>query len=60
MLEDGWEKDIKQGKQVYVAIVPTYDGSSKRPSSIDVVYTVDGAREGRRFINSSKGKSHGK
>lgn len=60
VLESGWANDIKAGKQVYVAITPTYDGSSKRPSTITVVYSVDGFRETRSFRNGSKGKSHGK
>jgi hypothetical protein len=60
VLESGWANDIKAGKQVYVAITPTYDGSSKRPSAIRVVYSVNGSRETRTFPNGSKGKSHGK
>jgi len=60
VLENGWANDIKRGKQVYVAIVPHYDGSSKRPSVIDVTYTVNGTRRTRSFSNSSKGKSRGK
>jgi hypothetical protein len=60
VLENQWAKDVKEGKQVYVAITPTYVGSSKRPNAINVIYTVNGARSLQRFPNSPKGKSHGK
>jgi len=60
VLENQWAKDIKEGKQVYVAITPTYVGSSKRPSDIDVVFMINGKRNVRSFSNTSKGKSHGK
>ena len=60
VLESGWANDIKAGKQVYVAITPTYDGSSKHPTAIRVTYSVNGSRETRLFPNSSKGASHGK
>ncbi|UAK26467.1 DNA/RNA non-specific endonuclease [Sphingomonas nostoxanthinifaciens] len=60
VLESEWAKDIKQGKQVYVAIVPVYMGSSKRPRTLAVESVVDGVASLRLFQNSSKGKSHGK
>jgi predicted ribonuclease toxin of YeeF-YezG toxin-antitoxin module len=60
VLEDKWAKDIKEGKKVYVTITPSYDGASKRPNTITVLYTVDGVRNVRPFANNSKGVSHGK
>lgn len=59
-LEGQWVGDMRQGKSVYVKISPSYSGSSRRPSTINVVYYVDGQRGFRPFANNSKGKSHGK
>ncbi|MGI4939935.1 MAG: DNA/RNA non-specific endonuclease [Janthinobacterium lividum] len=60
MLESQWAKDVKHGNPVWVQIVPGYVGSSQRPSTINVVYSVNGQRGFRQFPNSSKGKPHGK
>jgi hypothetical protein len=60
ILEDRWAQDIKAGKQVYVSITPTYTGSSRRPATINVVYSVNGQRGFQDFPNISKGISHGK
>lgn len=60
MLENQWAKDVRQGDPVWVKIVPEYAGSSQRPGSIDVFYSVDGHSDRKTFSNSSsKGKSHG-
>lgn len=59
-LENEWAKDTKAGKKVWVKITPNYVGSSKRPVSILVRFTVDGTPKERDFPNSSKGKAHGK
>ncbi|WBO22216.1 DNA/RNA non-specific endonuclease [Sphingomonas abietis] len=59
VLENKWAKDIKAGERVYVSITPSYRGSSRRPSGISVVYSVNGQRGSRLFTNSSKGKPHG-
>lgn len=60
VLEGEWANDIKQGKTVWVKIVPTYVGSSQRPSTIHVSFTVNGAPGERNFPNAPKGKHHGK
>lgn len=60
VLETGWANDIKQGKTVWVKIVPSYTGSSQRPSTINILYTVDGALSKRSFSNAPKGKNHDK
>ncbi len=60
MLESQWAKDAKQGNAVWVRIVPGYVGSSQRPRTIDVSFSVNGHTSEREFTNSSsKGKSHG-
>jgi hypothetical protein len=60
VLESQWAKDVKQGDPVWVKIVPRYVGSSQRPSTIDVTFSVNGHSNFREFTNSSsKGKSHG-
>jgi len=60
MLENQWAKDVRQGDPVWVKIVPEYAGSSQRPGSIDVFYSVDGHSNRKTFSNSSsKGKLHG-
>jgi hypothetical protein len=60
VLEDRWAQDIKAGKQVYVSITPRYDGSTRWPATIHVVFSVNGQRSLRDFPNISKGTSHGK
>lgn len=60
VLESGWANDIKAGKQVYVAITSSYSGPSRRPSMINVVYSINGQRGSQQFPNSFKGKPHGK
>lgn len=56
VIEDGWAKDINAGRSVFVDIVPHYEGSSLRPSSITVTWYVDGARTWKVFPNEKKGK----
>ena len=60
VLESQWAKDVKRGDPVWVRIVPGYVGSSQRPSTIDVTFSVNGHANFREFTNSSsKGKAHG-
>lgn len=61
VLESQWAKDVKQGNAVWVKIVPGYVGSSQRPNTIDVSFSVKGHANFRQFTNSSsKGKPHGR
>ena len=60
VLENQWATDVKQGDAVWVKIVPGYAGSSQRPSTIKVIFSVNGQVDHASFTNSSsKGKSHG-
>ncbi|OKP02085.1 hemagglutinin [Xenorhabdus eapokensis] len=43
-MENSWAKDLKDGKQIDVKIVPVYKGESKRPESFNVTYSIDGGR----------------
>lgn len=47
------ERAVKDGKEVYVTIIPVYEGDSKRPSKIIVRYTIDGEEFERTFPNES-------
>lgn len=55
-IEDGWAKDIKAGKRVFVDIVPLYAGRSTRPDKLTIRWTVDGKRYVRTFPNKRKDK----
>ncbi|MBA2934144.1 DNA/RNA non-specific endonuclease [Sphingomonas sp. CGMCC 1.13654] len=59
-LENQWAKDIRAGDRINVKIVPEYSGGSKRPSAINVTYSINGDFFRQRFSNSAKGKRHGK
>ena len=41
-LETQWKNLLNEGKRVEVNIKPIYSGSSKRPDSFEVFYSVDG------------------
>ncbi len=58
-LEDSWAKDLGAGRKVFVDIIPQYEGTSKRPSRVDVTWSVDGKEYSKYFPNESKGKSSG-
>jgi LysM repeat protein len=55
-IEDGWAKNAKLGHRIFVDILPHYDGVSRRPKSLSVVWYVDGKRFEREFPNEKKGK----
>lgn len=55
-MEDGWARNLRDGKSVVVHIVPLYAGTSKRPYRINVTWRVNGKEEFRDFSNESKGK----
>lgn len=51
VLEDEWARDKRAGRAVAVKIVPRFDGTSVRPSVIDVWWTVDGEGKSLKFPN---------
>ena len=59
-LEDKWAAATKDGKQVSVRITPSYDGTSNRPASIIVRFSIDGVRRDRTFNNEHQEKPRGK
>jgi hypothetical protein len=56
VVEDGWAKAVRAGKRVFVDIIPRYEGLSRRPYSLSVVWYVDGERFSESFPNRKKGK----
>jgi hypothetical protein len=59
-LEDEWARAIRAGRSVMVRIVPGYEGSSRRPSLINVWFWVDGKRKSLRFPNEPQEKTRAK
>jgi hypothetical protein len=55
-IEDQWAKALRAGKRVFVDIVPQYEGLSRRPYSLNVVWYVDGERFSESFPNQRKDK----
>lgn len=60
VLEDEWARDRRAGTAVTVKIVPRFDGTSVRPSVIDVWWTVDGNEKSLKFPNERSERSRGK
>lgn len=60
VLENEWARDKRAGRAVTVKIVPRFDGSSVRPSVIDVLWTVDGNEKSLKFSNERSERHHGK
>jgi hypothetical protein len=52
-LEEEWARARRSNRRVIVVIVPSYNGLSRRPSAINVWYTIDGERKSQRFPNES-------
>lgn len=59
-LEDQWARAKRAGKDVDVEIVPKFDGSSERPATLDIWFTIDGDRKSVWFSNSSRRTRRGK
>jgi hypothetical protein len=59
-LEDEWARAKRSGKHVWVRIVPVFDGSSQRPSAINVWFTIDGREGSQKFPNERKEATRGK
>ncbi|SEN06325.1 DNA/RNA non-specific endonuclease [Duganella sp. CF517] len=55
-LENEWQTALKNGQEVIVDIRPTYPGSSLRPSSLDINYTIDKVPFEASFKNRTGGK----
>jgi LysM repeat protein len=53
--EDQWAKALRAGKTVSVEIIPHYEGVSRRPHRIDVIWYVGGERFSESFANEAKG-----
>jgi DNA/RNA non-specific endonuclease len=51
-MELEWANAIRAGREVRVEVSPVYSGASKVPTSIDVIYWIDGARAARNFPNT--------
>jgi hypothetical protein len=50
---------VRAGQRVEVAIVPIYEGSSRRPSVISVWFWIDGVRRNLRFPNERRERTGG-
>lgn len=50
-IENSWARDLRSGRRVTIDIAPQYVGSSKRPTSVLLVWYVDGTQHKRRFPN---------
>lgn len=57
-LEDQWARAKKAGSAVTVKIVPHFGGTSQRPRTIDVVFTING-RENSVKLPNERGGHHG-
>ena len=55
-IEDAWARAVRSGKRVFVDIVPRYRGTSMRPHSLIVTWTIDGKKSKRRFANERGGQ----
>lgn len=51
LLEDQWARARRNGQQVFVRITPIYAGNSRRPSVINVRFTIDGNAGSQKFPN---------
>ena len=59
LLEDEWARHKRAGRAVAVKIVPPFGGTSVRPSTINVWWTVDGKEKSTRFANERSEKRRG-
>lgn len=59
-LEDSWVKELRAGRRVIVEIIPSYEGASRRPREVRVIWYTGGVRYWRDFPNEKKGKRNGK
>lgn len=59
-MEDGWAKALREGRTVFVDIVPFYESTSQRPYRIHVTWRIDGKEDSMDFGNEKKGKPRGR
>ncbi|QKS01911.1 hypothetical protein F9288_02770 [Sphingomonas sp. CL5.1] len=59
-LEDEWARDKKTGNSVFVKIMPVYKGTSQRPSSLNIWFTVNGHLKSAKLPNESGKIQHEK
>lgn len=57
-IEDEWNRAKRLGKRVTVRIVPFYEGTSKRPATIDVYWMVGEREYSQKIPNAKQGKSN--
>ena len=50
-LEEQWAKEKRAGNQVKIDIRPIYETGSKRPTHLDVIFTVNGRQESLKIPN---------
>ncbi len=55
-MENDWQRALDRGASVNVEITPHYTGSSLRPSSLGIFYTIDGVPFPRSFVNRPGGR----
>lgn len=56
VLEDGWARDVRAGKRVFVEIAPFYRGTSRRPYRLNIKWYVDGKPFQKKLANEGRGK----
>ena len=56
ILESEWDRDSRAGRKVFIMLVPHYVGSSQRPDSVLVTWSMNGKKRRRNFANESGGK----
>ena len=54
-LENRWASALKDGKEVKVDIRPIYEGTSTRPNSFKITYSIDGEKTKVTILNKSRG-----
>ena len=55
-IESECAKGLESGKEVYMKVVPKYDGDSNRPSAFRVIYTIDGEKSVKTLKNEGSVK----
>lgn len=54
LLEDQWARAKRLGRSVRVKIVPAFQGASQRPSSLDILFWIDGDPQSLKIPNERK------
>ena len=56
VIEDGWAKEVRAGKRVFVDISPQFRGASRRPYKLIVKWYVNSNEFVRSFPNEQQGR----